>query len=345
MPAVQSGALAPLRSSYLKHLVESGEALQKRQDLPEAAFWDVAAFQRLTELESARSPSSPCPTAGSRRSIPTRTASTCPRSLPSWRCTRRGLRMTASTWTTVRSSGTSARCSSRSAPTDQKALFREGLRASNVWYGSFYTTVLIQSHLPPGFTATPYSQSGWCFVEATISSVIKDSITRFDVGALELDGAGNLIIDEDLETVMMRCMAAVAACPSGQTSSATSCIMRRSLRRTRTRQSWRTCTRASSTTSLAAAPSCFVALGWTDKEIRDLAGSLRLFEKLEELDLRSNEIGDEGAVALAGALKDLKHLWLVELQGNNIGLVGAAALRDVLQTDTELKLEGNPCEE
>ena len=51
VPAVQSGALAPLRSSYLKHLVESGEALQKRQDLPEAAFWDVAAFKRLTESE------------------------------------------------------------------------------------------------------------------------------------------------------------------------------------------------------------------------------------------------------------------------------------------------------
>ena len=53
VPAVQSGALAPLRSSYLKHLVESGEALQKRQDLPEAAFWDVAAFQRLTESKGA----------------------------------------------------------------------------------------------------------------------------------------------------------------------------------------------------------------------------------------------------------------------------------------------------
>ena len=90
VPAVQSGALAPLRSSYLKHLVESGEALQKRQDLPEAAFWDVAAFKRLTELEDCPSrPFSPCRTAGSRRSIPTRTASTCPRSLPCWRCTRR----------------------------------------------------------------------------------------------------------------------------------------------------------------------------------------------------------------------------------------------------------------
>ena len=89
----------------------------------------------------------------------------------------------------------------------------------------------------------------------------------------------------------------------------------------------------------------FGGLHWTDKEIRDLAGSLRLFEKLEELDLWRNEIGNEGAVALAGALKDLKHLKLVDLRHNNIGLVGVAALRDVLQTDTELRLRGQPgCE-
>ena len=58
-----------------------------------------------------------------------------------------------------------------------------------------------------------------------------------------------------------RCQALVAACPSGQTSSATSFTPKKSLRRTRTRQSWRTCTRASSTTSLAAAPSCLFTLG------------------------------------------------------------------------------------
>ena len=89
----------------------------------------------------------------------------------------------------------------------------------------------------------------------------------------------------------------------------------------------------------------FLRLGWKDQEIRDLADSLRFFEKLKNLNLRCNEISDEGAVALAGALKDLKHLKYVELQWNKIGLVGAAALRDVLKTDTKLLLWGNPCEE
>ena len=88
----------------------------------------------------------------------------------------------------------------------------------------------------------------------------------------------------------------------------------------------------------------FSGLHWTDKEIRDLAGSLQFFEKLAFLNLVGNKITDEGAFALADALKDLKHLNFVDLKRTNIGLVGAAALRDVLQTDTKLNLEGNPCE-
>jgi len=80
---------------------------------------------------------------------------------------------------------------------DQKVLFSEGLRGSHVWYGSLHATVLIQSPLPPGFTATPYIQSSRCFVEATISSVIKNSGTKFDTGALELGSAGNLVFDDD----------------------------------------------------------------------------------------------------------------------------------------------------
>ena len=226
---------------------------------------------------------------------------------------------------------------------DQKALFREGLQASNVWYGSAFTTVLIQPHLLPGFTATPYTQSGWCFVEATISSVIKDSVKRFDTGALELDGAGNLIMDE--EAVMRRCRTrrCVPLRPD---------VVRHLLH---TEKKFTTDADKAVVADLYesffndVAGSCtelvFQGLVWTDNEIRDLADCLHFFEKLEKLDLSGNKIGNEGALALAGALKDLKHLEFVYLQRNNIGLLGAAALRDVLQTDTELSLDGNPCEE
>ena len=337
VPAVQSGALAPLRSSYLKHLVESGEALQKRQDLPEVAFWDVAAFQRMTEAGmcgfsifalSYRWLTAEHPDPDSFH------LSKVVAFLKVHKAFSKQMGFNEDDCAVFWDFGSLFQ---PERTPDQKALFREGLRASNVWYGSVHTTVLIQSHLPPRFTATPYSQSGWCFVEATISSVIKMSPTRFDTGALELDGAGNLVMDEDCVTVMQRCMGrrCVPLRPD---------VVRHLLH---TEKKFTTDADKAVVADLYesffndVAGSCtkllFSYLDWTDKEIRDLASSLRLFEKLEELWLRSNEIGDEGAVTLSGALKDLKHLKLVKLEENNIGLVGAAALRDVLQ-------EGNPSE-
>ena len=286
MPAVQSGALAPLRSSYLKHLVESGEALQKRQDLPEAAFWDVAAFQRLTESEG-------CMVVHFRPVLPlAHGGASGPGQLPpvQGRCLLGGAQGVAEEdGLNVDDCAVFWDFGSLFQPErtpDQKALFREGLRASNVWYGSFYTTVLIQSHLPPGFTATPYTQSGWCFVEATISSVIKPSATRFDTGALELDSAGNLVMDEDCETVMLlhgpslRAPQARRRPPpppyreevyDGRGQGSRGGLVRELLQRRRW-QLHRVVLRG---------------LHWTDKEIRDLAGSLHLFEKLENLVLRA----------------------------------------------------------
>ena len=343
VPAVQSGALAPLRSSYLKHLVESGEALQKRQDLPEAAFWDVAAFKRLTEevcmfsifALSYRWLTAEHPDPDSFH------LSKVVAFLEVHKAFAEEVGANVDDCAVFWDFGSLFQ---PERTPDQKVLFREGLRASNVWYGSAFTTVLIQSHLPPGFTATPYTQSGWCFVEATTSSVTKASATRYDVGALELDSAGNLIIDEDCETAMWRCMG--RRCVPLRSD-----VVRHLLF---TEKKFTTDADKEVVADLYesffndVAGSCaglfFSGLHWTDKEIRDLASSLQFFEKLEMLNLVGNKITDEGAVALADALKDLKHLRRLDLRRNKIGLVGAAALRDVVQTDTQLKLEGNPSE-
>ena len=343
VPPVQSGALAPLRSSYLKHLVESGEALQKRQHLPEAAFWDVAAFKRLTQSQGRQfsifalsyrwlTAEHPDPDSFHLSKVVA--------FLEMHKAWAEKLGWNVDDCAVFWDFGSLFQ---PERTYEQKALFREGLRASNVWYGSVHTTVLIQSHLPPGFTATPYAQSGWCFVEATISSVIKMTFTRFDTGALERDGAGNLVMDEeDFQFVLYGCMGrrCVPLRPD---------VVRHLLF---TEKKFTTDADKAVVADLYerffndVAGSCtelvFPYLDWTDKEIRDLADSLRLFEKLEELDLHNNKITDEGAVTLAGALKDLKHLKLVDLEENDIGLVGAAALRDVLKTDTRLNLDGNP---
>jgi len=66
--------------------------------------------------------------------------------------------------------------------TEQKAQFDAGLKASNVWYGHAHAMTLVQPMLPADFEGTSYDQSGWCFVEASLSSVLKSSERRIDIG-------------------------------------------------------------------------------------------------------------------------------------------------------------------
>ena len=58
----------------------------------------------------------------------------------------------------------------------------EGLKSSNVWYGHAHALTWVQPELPPGFDGTSYADSGWCFVEASLSSVLKSSTRRVDIG-------------------------------------------------------------------------------------------------------------------------------------------------------------------
>ena len=69
----------------------------------------------------------------------------------------------------------------------QVELFKEGLKASNVWYGHETTVCWMQTELPPGFRfdegiAQTYDESGWCFVEAAISAGLKVGKRRLDLG-------------------------------------------------------------------------------------------------------------------------------------------------------------------
>ena len=67
---------------------------------------------------------------------------------------------------------------------EQKAQFGAGLKASNVWYGHAHALTLVQPELPPDSDPgmTTYADSGWCFVEASLSSVLKSNMRRVDVG-------------------------------------------------------------------------------------------------------------------------------------------------------------------
>jgi len=81
----------------------------------------------------------------------------------------------------------------------QKQLFGGALGkggALNVWYGHLHTSVWIQSELPEGFEeqmaalnlARTYKESGWCFVEASMSALLKPYTRRLDLGMRNIKG-------------------------------------------------------------------------------------------------------------------------------------------------------------
>ena len=67
---------------------------------------------------------------------------------------------------------------------EEQALFRMGLEASNIWYGNLVGVVWMQSELPPEFDGVSYRDSGWCFVEAAMSAVIKSPLRRLDLARM-----------------------------------------------------------------------------------------------------------------------------------------------------------------
>ncbi|KAJ3169646.1 hypothetical protein HDU88_000837 [Geranomyces variabilis] len=78
--------------------------------------------------------------------------------------------------------------------------------------------------------------------------------------------------------------------------------------------------------------------------IRALADGLSVNQSLEELDLRNNKIGPDGATTLAHCLKHNLTLRKLDLRWNNIGLTGSRALVDLLKWNTaleEIQLAGN----
>lgn len=65
-------------------------------------------------------------------------------------------------------------------------LFLPGLKSSNIWYGHEAAACWMQKELPPGFSfashlAQSYDDSGWCYVEAIISSGLKIGKQRLDL--------------------------------------------------------------------------------------------------------------------------------------------------------------------
>ncbi|KAJ3003784.1 hypothetical protein HKX48_001559 [Thoreauomyces humboldtii] len=78
--------------------------------------------------------------------------------------------------------------------------------------------------------------------------------------------------------------------------------------------------------------------------VRAIADGLAVNERLEDLDLRNNKIGPDGAQTLALSLRNNRSLRRLDLRWNSIGLLGSKSFVDLLLHNTtleEVQLAGN----
>ena len=206
---------------------------------------------------------------------------------------------------------------------EQVELFKEGLKASNVWYGHETTVCWMQTELPPGFRfdegiAQTYDESGWCFVEAAISAGLKVGKRRLDLakrtdrvhiyGDSIFEGAMGFAYGGDGRSnpnCTLEGVCAVARPPP---------LLPDEVRR-RLEQEKKFTAKADvgvvdglyrdffGGAADSAMQLDFSGLGWGEAEAKQLEVVLPHFTQLKTLNLSSNKLGAAGASAIASLLK------------------------------------------
>ena len=236
----------------------------------------------------------------------------------------------------------------------QKQLFAGALSkggALNVWYGHLHTSVWIQSELPAGFEeqmaalnlARTYKESGWCFVEASMSALLKPFNRRLDLGmrnrrheSLEFTGGFRIL---------------EARCSVGRdpplSPQAMSEVVRTQKRFTG-KGDLEIVTAMYRDFFDAVAPTVeellLQELKWGPKEACALTEVLPRFSSCHKLILSYNNIGTRGAAAIFNALHAAPLLQSVGMRFCELGDDGATAIAAVLKqnsTLTSLDLSGN----
>ena len=194
LASVDSGAIAPLRGSWLVTHHKAGGRLKRRQDLPIEAFWTARELRSCAQALG--------------RNFGVLFVALSYRWLTKGHPDPDGFHLTIVAQVAALYLNRSGKAEYPSQLTQafeplgtpdfalfwdfaslhqsprlqgEEDLFRQGLSLSNVWYGNAQTVVWLQSELPAGFAGADYDTSGWCFVEAAISAAIKPGFQRLDL--------------------------------------------------------------------------------------------------------------------------------------------------------------------
>ena len=374
--SVESGAVAPLRGSWLLALYEAGGRLKRRQELPDRAFWTAAELRSIVDAarqhfglgtEAAKdalghlfnalsyrwlAKGQPDPHGFHLERVANFLYSYLGWGNPKYKAFEKykdnyldatplnkhlfkplGLETPPDCavfwdygvlWQKALPGPDGTQEDDRSEL--QRAQMGKGLKWSNVWYGHAHALTWVQPELPDGFEGASYEQSGWCFVEASLSSVLKSSQKRINIGKFTSgrDGEGFFFPNVPYAIKQsaigsrppVRAPNKVAAMLEGKTFFA----------------------RADVATVAALYCDFFEAvapwrrslklhgLGWGDEEVAETCSALASFSRLATLDLSGNRIGVDGAKRVAGLCEVSASVTSLSLGDNNLGDDGIEAL-------------------
>ena len=352
LEAITSGALAPLRGSWLIDLHANGGVLARRQDLPPEAFFSADDCSKMVRALgdsygllfvalSSRwlSAQHPDPD-GHHLAIVAEVAELYthndPRRSPlaaAFKARGLGQPDFALFWDFG-----SLHQSPRSD--EEELLFLVGLRAAGHWYAHEQTVVWMQTELPDGFSSHTYDASGWCHTESAMSSVVKLATRRLDLAKRTEDcivggayGGNKLAPAYTLDRV----------CSAHRLPPMLPDDMRRLLEE---EKKFREIDDIATVDSLyrsiferltSTAPRLrFRQYEWGEKEAARLAVTLPYFGALTALDLSRNPLGDAGVEALAAALGLSASLTELSLARCGLGRRAAQALMEALPVSTSL---------
>ena len=195
LDSVESGAIAPLRGSWVVKLHEKGGRLKRRQDLPPEAFWSAADLRKAAQKLGKKfgvlfvalsyrwlTRDHPDPN-GFHLAIVATVAKLYMGLSGEYKDHSHLVKACQSVQLEVDFALFWDFASLFQMPRSeiQIPLFKQGLNLSNIWYGHAFSVCWMQSELPKHFTGADYETSGWCFVEAAISALVKLGLNRLDL--------------------------------------------------------------------------------------------------------------------------------------------------------------------
>lgn len=227
---------------------------------------------------------------------------------------------------------------------EQESLFLKGRQQVGVWYGHSLTQTWIQSALPPGYEATlsPYANSGWGFVEATLSSAIKPRDKTLDISRHDESKHSTTQLLHSaklLQRVLKQCRAQVHPLLPPE----------HAMQLLTDEKTFAVPTDAEEASKIFARffravaprlPSIELAdVGLGPEDVLRLSEALPRFERCKSVDLSGNQIGSESAKALALAVRLCDSLDKVKVDRFTLAvrqLMGKAPLRSLDLSDKGL---------